>query len=72
MTEYEHASVWHSRGYVYLYSNPSSDDWNSQNLGRYNNGASVVVLNWNAGNGFAFVKTMDNKAGYMDKSSLYH
>lgn len=70
-SEYEHASVWHSRGYVYLYSNPSSSDWDSQNMGRYNNGAAVVVLEWNGGNGFAFVKTMDNKAGYIDQGSLH-
>ena len=55
-------------GYSYLYNKPSSV--NGQNLGSYNNGESVQVIDWNASDGYAFVLCSNNSVGYMSKSSL--
>ncbi|MBO2515733.1 MAG: hypothetical protein CW338_00455 [Clostridiales bacterium] len=64
------ATIWHQRGYVYLYSKPSSDDYVSRNLGKLVNGETVYVLNWNAGNGYSYVKTMSGKDGYVQTNCL--
>ena len=39
------------KGYCYLYSNPSSLDDFSRNLGRYNNGEWVYVVDYKGENG---------------------
>ena len=55
-------------GYCYLYDKPSST--NGRNLGRYDNGAWIDILDWNADKNFAYVLTCDDQTGYMRKSSL--
>ncbi len=56
-----------SRGYVYLYQKANSG---STNLGRYNNGEQVGILDWNASETYALVYTSDQKVGYIQKSCL--
>ena len=58
------------KGYCYLYSAASSMDYESRNLGRYNNGEYVYVLDYYGGNGFCRVQTQDNKTGYIKATSL--
>lgn len=55
-------------GYCYLYDKPSSSQ--GENLGRYDNGAWIDILDWNADTNFAYVMTCDSKVGYMRKSSM--
>lgn len=55
-------------GYCYLYDQPSSIT--GRNLGRYNNGESVQVIDWYASNDYAFVLCANNSVGYMSKNSL--
>ena len=55
-------------GYCYLYDQASSS--NGRNLGRYDNGAWVDVLDWYADTNFAYVMTCDGGVGYIRKSSL--
>lgn len=56
-------------GYCYLYDHPSNSDYDSNNLGRYENGASVKVIRWNAGNGFAWVYA-NKKYGFIRQNQL--
>lgn len=58
------------RGYCYLYSNPTSQDNVSRNLGRYDNGEYVYVLDYYGGNGYCYVSTQDGKTGYMGAKAL--
>jgi hypothetical protein len=55
-------------GYCYLYDQPSSV--NGRNLGRYDNGAQIEVLDWDADTTYAYVSASDGKVGYMRKASL--
>jgi len=54
-------------GYCYLYSAPSDRDENSDNLGRYENGEVVYVMDYNGGWDGRFrycrVQTMDGQTG---------
>ena len=56
-----------SRSYVYLYEKANSG---SKNLGRYDNGEQVGILDWNASEDYALVYTADEKIGFMQKASL--
>ena len=55
-------------GYCYLYDQPTSVG--SRNLGRYDNGAWIESLDWNADTKYAYVSTCDGQVGYMNKNSL--
>ena len=55
-------------GYCYLYDQASSV--NGKNLGRYNNGEIVKVIDWYGGNGYAFVICANNDVGYINQNSL--
>lgn len=56
-------------GYCYLYDQPS--DIYGRNLGRYNNGEYIQVIDWWASDGYAKVYCPStNKVGYMHKTSL--
>ncbi len=58
-------------GYCYLYSQPSSSGSESRNLGRYINGQTVYVLDYNGRSSkYCYVQTQDGKTGYMSASSL--
>lgn len=63
-------------GYCYLYSKPSSQDGVSRNLGRYNNGEYVYVLEYyggdtsKSGSNYCYVQTTDGKTGYIKAASL--
>lgn len=61
-------------GYCYLYSKPSSQDGVSRNLGRYDNGELVYVLDYNGGGEgkhlYCLVQTQDEKTGYINAASL--
>ena len=57
-------------GYCYLYSKPSSRNGEGRNLGRYDNGEYVYVLEYYGGNGFCHVQTTDGKTGYIGASAL--
>ena len=63
-----------SRGYAYLYSAASDRDGISRNLGRYNNGQVVYVLDFYGGRdgqyNYCYVQTQDGKTGYMHDSAL--
>ena len=62
------------RGYAYLYSAASDRDHLSRNLGRYDNGELVYVLNYYGGQdgkyNYCYVQTQDGKVGYMHDYSL--
>ena len=58
------------KGYCYLYSQPSTRDGVSRNLGRYDNGEYVYVVNYYGGNNFCYVQTQDGKTGYIKAASL--
>ena len=58
------------KGYCYLYSAASSRGAVSRNLGRYDNGAYVYVLDYYGGNGYCRVQTQDGKTGYIGAKSL--
>lgn len=58
------------RSYCYLYSAASSSDSKSRNLGRYDNGEWVYVVDYEGENGYVFVFTQDGKTGFMAKSAL--
>ena len=57
------------KGYCYLYSNPSSLDEISRNLGRYDNGEYLYVLEYYGGqdyqNNYCYVLTQDGKYGFV-------
>ncbi|MCI5565918.1 MAG: hypothetical protein MR400_09570 [Clostridiales bacterium] len=55
-------------GYCYLYDQPS--DIYGNNLGRYNNGAVVMIIDWNADTTYAKVETSKGKIGYIRKTCL--
>ncbi len=57
-------------GYCYLYSNPTSSDADSVNLGKYVNGQTVYVMDYYGGNGYCFVRTQEGKTGYIRATSL--
>ncbi len=61
-------------GYCYLYSAPSDRDENSDNLGRYENGEVVYVMDYNGGWDGRFhycrVQTMDGQTGYIHDYAL--
>ena len=56
-------------GYAYLYSNASDRDHLSRNLGRYDNGESVYVIDYYGGRdgkyNYCYVRTQEGKIGYM-------
>ena len=58
------------RSYCYLYSKATSMDGVSDNLGRYDNGEWVYVVDCEGENGYAFVFTQDGRTGFMDKDAL--
>lgn len=62
------------RGYCYLYSTPSSMDDKSRNLGRYDNGKWIYVLDYYAGEEggdyYCRVQTLDGKSGYIRATCL--
>ena len=76
----EGGTGWHTvestspRGYTYLYSKASDRDAISRNLGRYNNGELVYVLEYYGGQdgkyNYCHVQTQDGKTGYMHDYSL--
>ena len=73
--EADPASGWYmvasaERSYCYLYSNPSSLDEVSRNLGRYDNGEWVYVVDYEGENGYSFVFTQDGETGFMATSAL--
>ena len=57
------------KGYCYLYSNPSSLDEISRNLGRYDNGEYIYVIEYSA-DGYCRVQTQDGKTGYIGAKAL--
>ena len=68
-------SVWYvvdsesPRGYCYLYSEPSSTY--GRNLGRYNNGELIEIIDWDADENFAYVRCgSTGEYGYMGKPCL--
>ena len=61
--------VFSSRSYVYMYAKPNSG---STNLGRYNNGEEIEIIDWSADKSYAFVRGVkDGKYGYIQKKSLH-
>ena len=56
------------KGYCYLYDQPTSRG--SKNLGRYNDGSAVTVLDYNADKTYAYVKTSKGSVGYIRKAYL--
>ena len=70
--EYEYYEVYSTNpyGYCYLYDHPSSSGSISKNLGRYDNGSIVMLLDWLEGEKFAEVYTSYNETGYMRKDCL--
>ena len=61
-------------GYAYLYSAASDRDHLSSNLGRYDNGALVYVVNYYGGQdgkyNYCYVRTVDGRVGYMHDYAL--
>lgn len=55
-------------GYCYLYDQPSSIT--GTNLGRFNNGAFVKVVDPNCDNGYAYVVCTNGKSGYMHNDNI--
>lgn len=56
-------------GYCYLYDKAGSTD--SRNLGQYNNGEYLVIVNWNADPNYAAVMSpATNKYGYVRKNCI--
>lgn len=55
-------------GYCYLYSQPS--DITGRNLGRYNNGEYMKVIDFNYKNGYAKVVCAGDKVGYVHNYSI--
>ena len=68
MAAHQTATVDSEMGYLYVYDRPSSS--HGENLGRYNNGEIVYILQWRYDNNFAKVKTMDGKTGYTQMKRL--
>ncbi len=58
------------KGYCYLYTAASSSSSKSRNLGRYDNGEYVYVIEYNGGNGYCRVQTQDGKTGYIGAKAL--
>ena len=56
-------------GYCYLYSNPSSLDEISRNLGRHDNGEYIYVIEYNA-DGYCYVSTQEGETGYISAKAL--
>jgi len=57
------------RGYCYMYDEPS--DIRGVNMGRYNNGAVFQIVDWDADETFAKVKSWDDdRYGYVRKTCL--
>lgn len=56
------------KGYCYLYDQPTSVG--SRNLGRYNDGSVIYVLDFYADDTYAYVQTSDGSTGYMRKAYL--
>ena len=57
------------KGYCYMYDQPS--DIKGRNLGQYNNGDYLVIVNWDADATFAAVMSpVTNKYGYVRKSCI--
>ena len=56
------------KGYCYLYDQPSSV--NGRNLGRYNDGSAITVLDYNADKTYAYVQTADGSVGYIRKAYM--
>lgn len=56
------------KGYCYLYNQPSSIT--GVNLGPYDNGARIHVIDWYADDDYALVETFDGKIGYIRKNQL--
>ena len=56
------------KGYCYMYNQPSSVT--GKNMGRYNNGAKVGVIDWYADDEYALVESGDGKIGYIRKNQL--
>jgi hypothetical protein len=65
---YAYVSSESSRGYCYLYDAP--DDTNGRNLGRYENGVWMAVIDWDASRGYAQVESPDGQIGYVHKNCL--
>ncbi len=61
-------------GYAYLYSNASDRNHLSRNLGRYDNGSYVYVINYYGGRdgnyNYCYVQTVDGRYGYMHDYAL--
>ena len=61
-------------GYAYLYSNASDRNHLSRNLGRYDNGSYVYVINYYGGQdgryNYCYVRTVDGRVGYMHDYAL--
>ena len=61
--------VFSTRGYCYMYAKPNSG---SDNLGRYDNGEKIEIVDWGADDTYAFVRGVkDSKYGYIQKASLH-
>lgn len=59
------------QGYAYLYSRPTSSDTGSRNLGRYDNGSMMEILDWYASSDYAYVRSVyTGDYGYMRKNQL--
>lgn len=55
-------------GYCYMYNKPSSID--GRNMGRFDNGSFVKVIEWDKQNGFSYVISTDGKTGYIGSKCL--
>ncbi len=61
--------VFSKNSYCYMYAKPNSG---STNLGRYNNGDKIEIIDWGADKNYAFVRGVKNdKYGYIQKASLH-
>ncbi len=61
--------VFSSRHNCYMYAKPTSG---TTNLGRYDNGEQIEIIDWSADANYAFVRGVkDNKYGYIQKASLH-
>ena len=59
----------YATGYCYMYAKPNSG---AKNLGRYNNGDQIEVIDWGADDNYAKVHGLkDDKYGYIEKKSMH-